>query len=57
MEGNLQLNLKGVVSDLTKSVVVTILALLLQFSLAVYLSHGGWQTVYPMLEKTISVNK
>jgi hypothetical protein len=46
-----------VVSDLTKSVVVTILALLLQFSLAAYLNHGGWQTVYPMLEKIVVVEK
>jgi hypothetical protein len=53
----MQLNLKMVVYDLTKGVVVTILALLLQFSLAAYLNRGGWQTVYPMLEKIVVINK
>lgn len=57
MEGGKQLDLKMVVSDLTKGVVVTILALFLQFGLAGYLNNGGWQAVYPMLEKMISVNK
>ena len=37
--------------DLTKSLAVTILALVLQFSLAVYLNHGGWQTINNMLVK------
>jgi len=46
-----------VISDLTKAVVVTILALFLQFSLAAYLNSGGWQTVYTMLEKIIVIEK
>jgi hypothetical protein len=37
--------------DLTKSLAVTILALILQFSLAAYLNHGGWQSVNIMLQK------
>lgn len=53
----MQLDMKMVVSDLTKGLVVTILALLLQFGLAAWLNSGGWQTVYPMLEKVIFVNK
>lgn len=57
MEGKMQLDMKMVVSDLTKGLVVTILALLLQFGLAAWLNSGGWQTVYPMLEKVIFVNK
>jgi hypothetical protein len=39
------------IRDLTKSLAVTILALILQFSLAAYLNHGGWQTVNNMLQK------
>ena len=57
MEKNGQVGLKLVILDLTKSLVVTILALFLQFCLAGYLNHGGWQQVYPMLEKTISIEK
>ncbi|KKT58691.1 MAG: hypothetical protein UX91_C0006G0228 [Candidatus Amesbacteria bacterium GW2011_GWB1_47_19] len=39
--------------DLTKAVGVTILALLLQIILAVYLNRGGWQFVSSVLLKNI----
>jgi hypothetical protein len=45
------LSTKLLTSDLTKSLAVTILALLVQFSLAVYLNRGGWQQVNTMLQK------
>ena len=32
-------------SDLTRAIVATILALILQITLAFYLSRGGWQLV------------
>ena len=45
------LSTKLLTYDLTKSLAMTILALLLQFSLAVYLNRGGWQQVNSMLQK------
>lgn len=48
-EYSLSMNL--LTRDLTKSLAVTILALILQFSLAAYLNHGGWQIVNKMLQK------
>jgi hypothetical protein len=45
------LSTKLLTSDLTKSLAMTILALVLQFSLAVYLNRGGWQQVNSMLQK------
>jgi hypothetical protein len=48
-EFSLSMNL--LTRDLTKSLAVTILALILQFSLATYLNRGGWQTVNNMLQK------
>jgi len=48
-EFSLSMNL--LTRDLTKSLAVTILALILQFTLAAYLNHGGWQTVNNMLQK------
>ncbi len=47
----LSLSTKLLTYDLTKSLAVTILALILQFGLALYLNHGGWQTVHNMLQK------
>jgi hypothetical protein len=47
----LTLSTKLLARDLTKSLAVTILALVLQFSLAVYLNRGGWQQVNSMLLK------
>lgn len=49
------LSLKLISSDLTKSLVVAILALILQFMLATYLNRGGWQQVFPLLQKITSV--
>jgi hypothetical protein len=43
------LPLKLVYFDLTKTLAVTILALILQFALAAYLSHGGWQVINSVL--------
>ncbi len=40
--------------DLTKTVSLTILALILQFSFAAYLNRGGWQLVNQMLQKLVS---
>ena len=40
--------------DLTKSVGVTILALILQIALAVYLNRGGWQFVNSVLFNRMS---
>lgn len=57
MESNLRLDMKKVALDLTKATVVTILALILQFSLAAYLNHGGWPIVYSMLEKYSVIEK
>ena len=48
-EFSLSINL--LTRDLTKSLAVTILALILQFTLAAYLNRGGWQTVNYMLQK------
>jgi len=56
-EPEISLSLNLLKRDLTKSLSLTILALILLFGLAGYLNSGGWQTVYPMLEKTISVEK
>lgn len=51
----ISLSTKLLSQDLTKSLAMTILALILQFSLAIYLSQGGWQNVSSMLNKLISV--
>ncbi len=51
MEAGKSLEMKLMLFDLTKSVVVTILALIFQFSLAFYLNRGGWTTVISMLQK------
>ena len=45
----LSLPTQVIVSDLTRAAVVTILALLLQIGLYVYLQHGGWQKVLSAL--------
>lgn len=44
-EPEIELSMEAVKHDLTRSVIVTILALTLQFSLAWWLNHGGWQFV------------
>jgi len=41
-------------TDLTKTLAVTILALILQLALAAYLSRGGWSTVNSLLMKYLS---
>lgn len=38
-------------ADLTKTLIVTILALILQFSLASYLQNGGWNTLQKFIEQ------
>ena len=48
------LSLKLISLDLTKSLAVAILALILQFILAGYLSRGGWGQVYVLLQKIAS---
>jgi hypothetical protein len=48
------LALKLISMDLTKSLAVAILALILQFMLAMYLSRGGWQFVSSLLQKVTS---
>lgn len=45
--------MREMVNDLTKSAIVTILALILQFSLAVYLNRGGWEIIINMLQKKV----
>jgi len=44
-EPEMELSIGEVRLDLTRSVIVTILALILQFSFAWWLNHGGWQFV------------
>lgn len=44
------LPLKIIKTDLTKTLAVTILALLLQVGLYVYLQHGGWPIILSMLK-------
>lgn len=46
---DLSLPTQVIVSDLTRAAIVTILALLLQIGLYVYLQHGGWQKVLSAL--------
>lgn len=41
-------------ADLTKTLAVTILALILQLAFAAYLSRGGWGTVNSLLMKYLS---
>jgi hypothetical protein len=41
--------MKLIASDLTKTVIVTILALILQIAISIYFSHGGWQFVKSFL--------
>lgn len=45
--------MKEMAGDLTKTVVVTILALILQVSLAVYLNSGGWEKIINMLKISV----
>lgn len=40
-------------SDLTRTAVMTILALILQMAVYIYLNSGGWQTVLRLLEKIV----
>lgn len=47
----IKLELSEMKKDLTKTVCLTILALILQFSFAAYLNRGGWQQVNQMLQK------
>lgn len=42
---NLELPMEMLKVDLTKTLVVTILAIILQMSLAFYLNHGGWKMI------------
>lgn len=53
MEASLPVNL--VLSDLTKCGVVTILALIFQICLSVYLKHGGWQIINGMLHRIFTM--
>jgi len=41
----ISLPVKMVFSDLTKTVVVTILALVLQIGISIFLTKGGWQWI------------
>jgi hypothetical protein len=43
------------VRDLTKSLIVTILAMTILISLAVYLNRGGWSVVNNMMQKLLTV--
>ena len=47
------LPLSAIKHDLTRSIVITILALTLQFALAFYLARGGWQKVLPMMDRIV----
>jgi hypothetical protein len=51
------LSTKLIFSDLTKSLTVAILALILQFMLCVYLNRGGWQVVSLWLQNFTTVYK
>jgi hypothetical protein len=44
-----------VTTDLTKSLAVTILALILQFALAGYLDRGGWQDINNVLHGIFTI--
>jgi hypothetical protein len=44
-----QLETALIKADLTRGIVVTILALFLEIGLYVYLQSGGWQKVLPVL--------
>jgi len=47
------LPLSAIKHDLTRSIVITILALTLQFALAFYLARGGWQKVLLMMDRIV----
>lgn len=47
----LKLPVSSIRSDLTRGILVTILALFLEISIYVYLQNGGWQRVLPILSK------
>lgn len=47
----LTLSSEALKSDLTKTLIVTILALILQFSLAAYLHKGGYNNLLQLIDK------
>jgi hypothetical protein len=51
----ISLSTKLVALDLTKTVAVTILALILQFALAGYLNAGGWQTINGVIHGILAI--
>ncbi len=52
---NMGLPMKFVATDLTKTIAVTILALIFQFGIMYYLSHGGWNSIAETLKSFVSV--
>lgn len=48
-EINLQMNL--LFADLTRTAIVTILALVFQTMTYLYLNHGGWQVITKLVER------
>ncbi|HJZ05194.1 hypothetical protein A2634_00300 [Candidatus Amesbacteria bacterium RIFCSPHIGHO2_01_FULL_48_32] len=45
------LPMRRIVSDLTRTAVVTILAVVLQLVLFTYLNRGGWSIILAMIQK------